>query len=219
MFRFVLYLFVILSLNNIAFGENTVDENEDFYVNNLNYCTKTIGEVDDYEPEKFIKDNNLLRKAGQSPVISGEVIVILGNVVDENCIPVTNASVYLWQTNEKGMYVYEPLRSLANLEFIDLIQDNNSTFTGNGIAKTDNKGNFAFITINPSRIDEIDPYLNFVVRYKDSEPIKSKFIFTDSNFKEKLPDNFQLDQTLLSSIKQKIIKNYRVRFVIGARDF
>lgn len=122
-------------------------EQNSFYVNSLNFCKITGQSTNDYEPKKFSPTNNLLRGAGQQVMTCGEKIIVKGRVLDENCVPVSDAKVYLWQVGCDGRYPYKPLKSRINQKLIN--EDNQSSFQGNGTATTDNNGNFHFITIMP----------------------------------------------------------------------
>ncbi|NRB10403.1 MAG: dioxygenase [Rickettsiaceae bacterium] len=149
---------MILLINHNIFAE------DDFVLNKLNFCRFTKSTSNNYEPEKFITSNNLLRSSGELSIYCGEKIIVHGTVVDQNCVPVADAKVYLWQVNCKGKYPYTPLRTaVKDSEFVELDQE--TTFTGNGIATTNNKGQFYFVTIYPERIHDLSPHANIRVEH------------------------------------------------------
>lgn len=143
---------------------------------NFNYCAPTKAYMNDYEPKVFSSSNNLLRRNGQTPLFCGEKIVIKGRVLDSNCVPVSDAKVYLWQVGCDGKYPYEPLRNKVNRKNIN-ISKNQSTFQGNGIATTNNNGEFTFVTIYPNKTKNV----NFRVLHMDFEVLQTKFVLSNSS--------------------------------------
>ncbi|MBP7190306.1 MAG: intradiol ring-cleavage dioxygenase, partial [Rickettsiaceae bacterium] len=118
--------------------------------------------------------NNLLRRNGRNPVFCGEKILIKGRVVDSNCVPVSDAKVYLWQVGCDGKYPYKPLRAGLNMAKFNL-KKNASTFQGSGIATTNNNGEFVFITTYPVKSDSKSPYVNFRVSHRELGDLQTKF--------------------------------------------
>ncbi len=152
-----------LGIGILLISQNILAE-DDFVFNKLNFCRPTKPATNNYEPEKFITNNNLLRTTGQLSIFCGEKIIIHGTVVDRNCVPVADAKVYLWQVNCKGKYPYTPLRTIAkNSELVELDQE--TSFKGNGIATTNNKGQFYFITVYPQRVHDLRPHVNIRVEH------------------------------------------------------
>lgn len=72
-------------------------------------------------PKKFRSLNDLTRDAGSFVSTQGEDIIIIGRIMDANCVPIAGASVKIWQDE-------------ANT---------------NGTATSDNMGRFHFITHLP----------------------------------------------------------------------
>lgn len=143
-------------------------------------CEVTKSSINDYEPRIFESSNNLLRRNGQNPVFCGEKIVIKGRVLDSNCVPISDAKVYLWQVGCDGKYPYEPLRSRVDRKKIN-ISKNASTFQGSGVATTDNNGKFTFITICPGIADKKNNYVNFRVSHRNLGNLQTKFIISEDN--------------------------------------
>lgn len=141
--------------------------------NKLNVCVSTKKFMNNYEPKVFESSNNLLRRNGQESIFCGEKVVIRGRVVDSNCVPISDAKVYLWQVGCDGKYPYEPLRNRVDEHFINL--SNKSTFQGSGIATTNNNGEFQFITIYPAKSDHKSPYVNIRVEHRDAGELQTKF--------------------------------------------
>jgi protocatechuate 3,4-dioxygenase beta subunit len=148
------------------------------YSNKLNHCKLTKGAMDDYEPEEFQLSNNLLRRTGQKAMYSGARIVIKGKLMDERCVPVSDAKVYLWQVGSDGKYPYRPLRDRVNKKMFN--RGSNSTFTGSGIATTNNKGEFYFVTIYPGGTNAKYTNLNIRVEHRDLGQLQTKLYFSNA---------------------------------------
>jgi protocatechuate 3,4-dioxygenase beta subunit len=167
----------------------------------LPLCVPTKIEINDYEPETFKKSNNLLRSPGQEVVVQGQKIIIHGKVQDQYCKPVKDAKIYIWQANSNGLYSYKPLKDIIDSNFIKI--DSRSTFTGNGIATTNNHGEFTFITIYPQAIHDLPPHINIRVIHKMFHPLQSILRVTNNNLAsasviENLRANDDLDYINLS---------------------
>ncbi|WP_341763706.1 dioxygenase [Candidatus Tisiphia endosymbiont of Beris chalybata] len=138
-----LLLYIICLYSSLAIAS------EAKFPNKLNRCKISKSVINDYEPEEFQPANNLLRKTGQEAIYSGTKIIIKGKLLDQNCVPISDAKIYLWHFGGDGKYPYKPLRTRVNKNMFSLA--NSSTFTGSGTATTNNKGEFYFITIYPGR--------------------------------------------------------------------
>jgi len=156
-FKLALAVFVVFTAS-LAIAVQ-VEEN----LRDLNFCKVTKVTINDYEPEKFEQSNNLLRKAGQEEIFCGKKIIIHGKVLDQNCVPVADAKVYIWQANCNGKYPYKPLKDIAEKNLIDINRE--STFTGNGIATTNNKGEFTFVTTYPPAMHGIASHVDVRVEH------------------------------------------------------
>jgi len=136
-------------------------------------CPTSQRALNDYEPTQFLPSNNLLRTQGQPDLYCGEKIIIYGKVRDNQCQPVADAKVYLWQANCNGKYPYTPLKNTAKKEFIET--KHNSTFTGNGTATTNNKGEFVFITTYPGAVNHQAPSVNIRIEHYLQGTIQTQF--------------------------------------------
>lgn len=196
--KLLIILFGLLFFSNVSFAKDDIqfilrpgcssDDSAPAVMrhNKLNVCIPTKKFMNNYEPKVFEPSNNLLRRNGQEPVFCGEKIVIRGRVLDSNCVPISDAKVYLWQVGCDGKYPYEPLRNRVDERFINL--SNKSTFQGSGIATTNNNGEFQFITIYPAKSDHKSPYINIRVEHRDVGELQTKFFMQrnddDSEFYE-----------------------------------
>lgn len=126
----------------------------------------------DYEPAEFSTSNDLLRKAGQAPVFCGERVIIYGKLVDADCRPIADAKIYLWQVDCAGKYPYTALRNVVDPELIKL-PTKGETFTGNGIATTNNLGEFVFVTIYPNKVHNMQPHVNIRIEPRNQQPFQT----------------------------------------------
>ncbi len=167
-FKHITTLFVtsvyLLCSNISTYAEKSPDTNE-FYLNKLNFCTISKETSNDYEPEEFSTSNNLLRKPGQNALFCGERIIVHGRVLDKNCVPVSDAKVYMWQVDCNGKYPYKTLKNKINEAMID--KNSSTTFLGNGTATTNNKGEFHFITVYPLEAQNMLSHVNFRVKHNN----------------------------------------------------
>lgn len=169
--------FICLALFCISSAQADGDDSNNS--SDFKYCEVSKVAINDYEPKIFEKNNNLLRKTGEQPIFCGESIIVYGRVLDQNCVPVADAKIYLWQTDCQGLYPYSPLRK--NIIDKNLINDtqNETTFTGNGIATTNNNGEFHFITVYPPAIHKYPPHVNVRVEHFSMGSLQTRLILQD----------------------------------------
>ena len=67
-----------------------------------------------------------MRKSGQAPLVCGEKLIVRGRLVDKNCVPVSDARIFMWQVACDGKYPYKPLRHVDNKQ--DFNTSSQSTF-------------------------------------------------------------------------------------------
>ena len=165
----------ILVLLLCSYGVTSSAANdEQLYRNKLNHCKLSTPTLNNYEPAVFQTTNNLLRSTGQNPIYCGEKVIIKGTLLDKNCVPVSDAKVYLWQVGCDGKYPYKTLRTRVDKNHLNL--ENGSTFTGSGIATTNNEGEFYFITIYPV-MKHGDPHVNIRVEHRDLGSLQTQLHF------------------------------------------
>lgn len=158
---------------------NVFAENLKTYSNNLNRCKVTKNILNDYEPKIFEHTNNLLRKTGQLSKYNGEKILIKGRILDQNCIPVSDAKIYFWQLGLDGRYPYEPLRT--NIDKKRFHINNNSSFTGSGTATSNNKGDFYFLSIQSYKSNHHIKNAYIRVEHPKLQTIQTRLDLTDKN--------------------------------------
>jgi protocatechuate 3,4-dioxygenase, beta subunit len=132
-------------------------------------------------------------------VAKGEPIYIIGQVVDENCVPISGTAIEMWQANAYGKYHHEDDKS-------DKLRDEN--FTGSGITRTDNLGQFKFITIFPGQPKpDMAPRVHFKVFHSDfnnGKPLMTEMYFPEQPGNESdsvLQSNQDMYTALLASTR------------------
>lgn len=165
-------------------------------------CKVTQEHNSNYEPEIFPTSNNLLRTPGEMPIFCGEKLLIRGKLTDKDCVPISDAKIYIWQVACDGKYPYEPLRNAHKKEDINL--KSSATFTGAGTAITDNKGEFYFITTYPASFRGLKPHIDFKITHRYFNEFTTRF-YTTKVSSEVPPVNFatpfySLDGTLTNEV-------------------
>jgi protocatechuate 3,4-dioxygenase beta subunit len=164
------------------------------YKNNLNTCAPTQEVMNNYEPKVFESSNNLLRKIGKEAIFCGEKVVLKGRLLDKNCVPISDAKVYLWQVGCDGKYPYPPLRTVASAHHINT--ESGSSFTGNGVTTTNNNGEFWFITILPAKSEHGGHHINLRVEHRDLGDLQTQVT-------PKIDTNGEYDFTIVMHQKDK----------------
>lgn len=117
---------------------------------------------------KIVLSNNLVRPAGKPLDAPGQVLHLIGRVTDENCTPITNAIIDIWQTNPFGEYRWASRDELLNPEPI---------FAGNGRAVTDNLGRYQFTTLFPGAYGKNAPHIHMRISHPEFNNIDTTVYF------------------------------------------
>lgn len=189
---------------------NTERGSDAVRLNKLNFCKLTKEENNNYEPETFETTNNLLRETGQQSLYCGEKIIISGVVVDQNCVPVSDAKVYIWQINCDGKYPYKPLKTSINKKLVDT--SNDLTFTGNGVATTNNKGEFHFITVYPPAIHNIASHINVRIEHRKLGNLQTRLML--KGYKVEDPENYPELSPIYEIASKKNVSIYNYQIVL-----
>ncbi len=201
-------LFLICLCSTIAMANEP-----NYYPNRLNRCKITKSAINDYEPLEFQLSNNLLRRTGQQSVYRGTKIIVKGILLDQDCVPVSDAKIYLWQVGSDGKYPYIPLRTRINKKMLNFVSK--SSFTGSGTATTNNKGEFYFVTIYPSKIGHETANVNIRVDHLDLGQLQTKLYLSNSMVDL---ENCGEVSHVLASIPSGI-KTYEFKVVMPGRTF
>ncbi len=99
----------------------------------------------------FIKtddsDADLTVIEGSTATANGQSLYLVGQIVDENCLPVSNAKVFLWQADDNGHYNHSEDPNINGHPKPERLLD--PDFQYRGVVQTDNDGFFRFKTIKP----------------------------------------------------------------------
>lgn len=129
-----------------------------------------------YVPKQpFNKSNNLMRKPGSAVKARGEYLLIKGKVMDEDCLPISDAVIQIWQTDTAGGY-FNSYETRSEWELKSASYDKNFAYSGS--AQTNNLGEYSFVTIFPNSIDNGSaPRINFIIKHQDFKEIKTMMYF------------------------------------------
>ena len=148
----ILTIFICNFVDRSAFASDPVS----------NKCTITPEfYAPEHMPKYFPKSSNLFRKAGSAIVPNVPPIYISGRLTDKNCVPVVNATVHIWQSDEYGLYAAE----IADRPEMVALAD--PAFTSYGEATTDNLGFYHFITVMPGADTSHVPTIHMHVSHPD----------------------------------------------------
>lgn len=123
-------------------------------------------------PSPYINRTNDLRKAAENvKFYQGQEIIIKGIVSDKNCIPISDATVEIWQADSEGNINFSDFKTMLS----------DGKFLGSGACVTDNLGQYDFITVMPGKInDRRAPHINVRVKHPNFPPFETIMYFADS---------------------------------------
>jgi protocatechuate 3,4-dioxygenase, beta subunit len=94
-----------------------------------------------YPLKELAQNSDLTRVAGRSGHAAGQVLNVMGRVLNLEGEPVRNAKVEVWQANSYGRYTHPSDTNPAPLD---------PNFEGSAILTTDSEGRYRFKTIKPA---------------------------------------------------------------------
>jgi protocatechuate 3,4-dioxygenase, beta subunit len=94
-----------------------------------------------YPLKPLLATSDLTRVAGRSGRAQGQVLNVVGKVLNLSGEPVRNAAVEIWQANTYGRYTHPSDPNPAPLD---------PNFEGSAILRTDSEGRYRFKTIKPA---------------------------------------------------------------------
>jgi protocatechuate 3,4-dioxygenase beta subunit len=127
------------------------------------------------------QDNDLTYLKDKSQKAKGEIIYIKGIVQGENCEPISNANIEIWQACATGRYNHLEDRNPAEL-------DPNFQYWGKAI--TNEKGEYGFKTIKPGSYPASffwtrPPHIHFTVRSPKHEELTTQMYFSSESLNSK----------------------------------
>ncbi len=141
------------------------------------------------------KTNMLRKRVGSALFAEGKFIHVYGRVLDSNCVPLTQATVEIWQADSRGHLRYN-LPSKSNvLTDLDLYSNTNSfaavdakqaisenekadpNFSGSGSVTTDNLGYYHFYTVIPGGLNNSEPKIFFSIHHRQVPSFETTMYF------------------------------------------
>ena len=96
-------------------------------------------------PKPLDQDADLTTIAGRSGRASGQVIEVMGRVINRRSEPIAGARIEIWQANTHGRYTHPSDRNTAPLD---------PNFEGYALLTTDSEGKYRFRSIKPGAYPE-----------------------------------------------------------------
>ena len=122
-------------------------------------------------PANIAPGNNLRMPAGKAVESSdGQRVVIYGTLLDNNCVPISDARIEIWQVDPFGKWL------LATGE--DLV-DARPVFAGTGRTYTGNDGTFRFITSFPGVAEKRAPHFDLRIKMEGQKDFDTAIYFAD----------------------------------------
>lgn len=127
------------------------------------------------------KNTDLTKVNGRAGTAEGTVIYVSGRVIDQNCQPVANATVEIWQACRTGKYNHPG--DSANPSWLD------PNFQYWGIALTDASGRYSFKTIQPGDYQAAPnwrrpPHIHFKVHKNGIMELITQMYFLGNRFND-----------------------------------
>ncbi len=107
-------------------------------------------------------DNDLVSVQGRTGIARGQIVNVVGRVLDARGRPVRGARIEIWQCDAYGRYAHPGDRR-------DTLKDPN--FQGYGQFVTDGDGAYRFRTIKPVPYPSRAPHIHFSIRGPHFEPL------------------------------------------------
>lgn len=106
-------------------------------------ATPAVGAISYPGKGKIPRSNNLVQPAGNANIAPGQLVYVMGKVLDANCMPLGDVSVELWQPDPFGKFMIPTAGDFASQVPL---------FAGAGKTYTDIDGTFSFITLFPGTL-------------------------------------------------------------------
>lgn len=147
------------------------------------------------------KDNDLTLVSGKSEQAKGEIIFLKGIVQDDQCRPVSNALVEIWQACASGKYNHPGDPNTAEL-------DPNFQYWGRSV--TNKKGEYAFKTVRPGHYRATDTWMrpahiHMKVHRRGFEELTTQVYFSDDRYNE----GDRILQALPADERARVVVDFR----------
>lgn len=152
----------------VAFAAPPASEPQDKYVTRCSPTAKVKPEERLPARSRIVPSGKLAIPAGKSMFAPGQPVFLSGKVLDENCVPISDAIVELWQADSTGKYRKTTLGERVNPYPV---------FVSTGRAVTNNLGVYNFVTIFPGLGKEEAPHVHIRVLRKNFKPFETQLYF------------------------------------------
>jgi protocatechuate 3,4-dioxygenase beta subunit len=135
----------------------------------VTYFTPAQGEGPYYtvhKPED--RDNDLTVLQGAPGIPEGEIIEFTGKVYDVGGMPVSGATIEIWQTDKNGVYLHPNDPGTEQ-------RDRNFQFYGEAVSIND--GSYGFRTILPGHYEPRPRHIHVKVKFEGKELLTTQFYF------------------------------------------
>ncbi len=119
--------------------------------------------------EELTKEEQLIAHFTKPSETNGDVLILLGQVLDVNGEPVPDTAVEIWQTDSVGVYDHPQDPGTANRDL---------SFQFYGTAVTDSEGYYVFRTVTPGEYEPRPRHIHFKVIQNGATLLTSQFYFS-----------------------------------------
>ncbi len=212
--KFYLYILLVACLPNCNAWGFTIDT-EQKNAEHFKGCIPTQSIDLTNEPEEIISNNNLTKKVGALSDKLMPKIILVGRVRDKNCITVSDATISIWQTDQYGLYRY--IRVIDNSHSIyNMNEQILSDFQGVGSTTSTNTGEFAFITVHPSKgRTSTGEIINLVITHDKFPELKTKIFLVDKE--KKMPNRHYVPAHSAKNVVTEGFKVYYFDIVLDGK--
>lgn len=117
---------------------------------------------------KIPSGNNLVMPAGKAVEAEGQKLLLIGRILDKNCMPIKDAQIEIWQADPFGKWFLATRADLVSAVPV---------FAGAGRTYSSNLGEFIFTTLFPAPLDKRAPFINIRVKVRDMKPFETQLFF------------------------------------------
>jgi len=143
------------------------------------------------------RDADLTVIQGKPGKAKGQVVYVMGRVLDLKGQPVPGAQIEIWQANTFGRYIHPGDKNSASLD---------PNFEGYGLFVTDQKGRYRFKTIKPAPYPASEnwvrpPHIHFQITTKKNRLVTQMYFAGEPlNEKDVLLGNASNKETLITKL-------------------
>lgn len=130
--------------------------------------TKAIATVNYPGADKIPHTNNMVLPAGKAIEAEGQKLMLVGRLLDVNCMPVKDAQIEIWQPDPFGKWFLAQRDDLATPLPV---------FTGAGRGFSNTTGEFFFHTLFPSSVNKRAPFINVKIKARGMKEFNTQLFF------------------------------------------